>query len=240
MRRETLFISDLHLDPDRPALTGLFFDFLAEYATAAEAVYILGDLFDAWIGDDDDGALGNEVTQAIRKVTESGTPVFLMHGNRDFLIGETFARRSGCTLIDDPLRIDLYGTPTLLLHGDSLCIDDHDYQRFREQVRAPDWQNEFLAQPLQRRREIVADLRRRSREETARKRADILDVNTAEVERVMRAYGVSQMIHGHTHRPDIHDHFIEGEPAVRIVLGDWGERGSVLRVSRNGCMLESI
>jgi UDP-2,3-diacylglucosamine hydrolase len=237
---ETLFISDLHLDQDRPAITGLFFQFLENTAPAADALYILGDLFEVWLGDDDDSVFNLSVMDAIRRLGGGGTPVYFMHGNRDFLIGSRFAEQTGITLLDEPLLIDLYGTTTLLMHGDSLCIDDHKYMAFRSKVRAREWQQTFLSQSLEERNRIVRDLREESREETAQKPLEILDVNPQEVEKTMLEYGVTQMIHGHTHRPAIHRLELNGKPATRIVLGDWGPQGSVLRCSQNGCALESF
>jgi UDP-2,3-diacylglucosamine hydrolase len=236
----TLLISDLHLDPERPAVTKLFLGFLATQARDADAVYILGDLFEAWIGDDDASPLNLEVIGGIRACVDAGTPVFVMHGNRDFLIGEQFAGQSGCTLLQDPARIDLYGTPTLLMHGDLLCTDDTEYLAFREMVRDSDWQAELLAKPLALRREMAAEMRRNSREKTAGKPESIMDVNPAAVRDAMTQYGVLQLIHGHTHRPGVHMLDIAGQPARRYVLGDWYDQGSLLECDRSGCRLHVL
>lgn len=239
--KPTLFISDLHLDTRRPAVTALFLDFLAALdAAGCAGLYILGDLFEAWVGDDSDDAHDRQVIDALRALTGRGVPVSLMHGNRDFLIGERFARASGCTLLADPTVIDLGGEPTLLMHGDTLCSDDHEYQQFRHLVRNPAWQQQFLAKPLAERRAIAANLRETSRQRTGEKAADIMDVNPRAVEDVLRAYGLHRLIHGHTHRPAVHDLRVDGEPAQRIVLGDWYEQGSVLRWTDAGPHLEAL
>jgi UDP-2,3-diacylglucosamine hydrolase len=236
----TLFISDLHLDPERPAVTKLFLEFLATRAREADAVYILGDLFEAWIGDDDASALNLEVIAGMRACVAAGTPVFVMHGNRDFLLGERFARQSGCSLLTDPARIDLYGTPTLLMHGDLLCTDDMEYLAFRDTVRDRDWQAELLARPLEVRREMAAEMRRNSREKTAGKPESIMDVNPMAVQDAMTQHGVVQLIHGHTHRPGVHALDIAGQAARRYVLGDWYDQGSLLECDRNACRLHSL
>jgi UDP-2,3-diacylglucosamine hydrolase len=236
----TLFISDLHLDPERPAVTELFLGFLATRARKADAVYILGDLFEAWIGDDDASPLNLEVIQGIRACADAGTPVFVMHGNRDFLLGERFAMQSRCTLLADPERIDLYGTPTLLMHGDLLCTDDTEYLAFRKMVRDSGWQSELLAKPLAVRREMAAEMRRSSREKTAGKPESIMDVNPAAVLDAMTRHAVVQLIHGHTHRPGVHSLQIAGQPARRYVLGDWYDQGSMLECNRDGCRLHEL
>ncbi len=236
----TLFISDLHLDPERPAVTELFLGFLATRARKADAVYILGDLFEAWIGDDDASPLNLEVIHGIRSCTDAGTPVFVMHGNRDFLLGERFAMQSRCTLLADPERIDLYGIPTLLMHGDLLCTDDTEYLAFRKMVRDSGWQSELLAKPLAVRREMAAEMRRGSREKTAGKPESIMDVNPAAVLDAMTRHAVVQLIHGHTHRPGVHSLQIAGQPARRYVLGDWYDQGSMLECNRDGCRLHEL
>ena len=236
----TLFISDLHLDPERPAVTALFLEFLATRARQADAVYVLGDLFEAWIGDDDETPLNLEVMHGIRACVDAGTPVFVMHGNRDFLLGERFARQSRCTLLQDPACIDLYGIPTLLMHGDLLCTDDTEYLAFRDMVRNSDWQKELLAKPLAVRREIAAEMRRNSREKTTGKPESIMDVNPTEVLDAMTRHAVVQLIHGHTHRPGVHSLHVAGQPASRYVLGDWYDQGSMLECSRDGCRLQEL
>lgn len=236
----TLFVSDLHLDPARPATTALFLDFLARQARQAEACYILGDLFEAWIGDDDDTELGRVVVNALRSLADSGVPVYFLHGNRDFLIGPRFASESGIQLLPETEVIDLYGEPVLLLHGDTLCTDDVDYQAFRAQVRNPVWQARLLEQPLAQRRALAGQLRETSRQALQQKATDITDVNPAAVNQALRAHGVRRMIHGHTHRPAIHEWTLEKLPVRRAVLGDWYVQGSVLRCDEAGWCLEPL
>ncbi|MGB5179736.1 MAG: UDP-2,3-diacylglucosamine diphosphatase [Gammaproteobacteria bacterium] len=233
-------MSDLHLDPERPAITELVLDFLANRAVRSEALYILGDLFEAWIGDDDTGPMNDAVCDGLRACKEAGTPVFVMHGNRDFLLGAAFATRSACTLLDDPGCIELYGTPTLLMHGDLLCTDDTGYMTFRDMVRNPGWQEALLSKPLEERRRMAQDMRASSREQTSGKAESIMDVNREAVERIMTENNVQRLIHGHTHRPAIHDLKVAGHPAQRIVLGDWYEQGSVLVCSPAGCELQGL
>lgn len=220
-----LFIADLHLHDSRPKTTQGFYQFLHERAQGAVALYILGDFFDVWIGDDDDAPLIDEVARALRALSDQGTDVFLMHGNRDFLLGDDFAQRAGARLLNEGTVIDLYACPTLLLHGDSLCIDDVEYQAFRQQVRTPAWQKHFLAQPLETRRTIAAKARAESQSVNSMKAESIMDVTQAEVVRVMEEAGVTRLIHGHTHRPARHPLTINTTPAERIVLGDWHDYG---------------
>ena len=237
---DTLFISDLHLDPERPAVTTLFLDFLTSRAIGSDALYILGDLFEAWIGDDDTGGLNLAVCDGLKACAMGGTPVFVMHGNRDFLLGSDFAERSACTLLEDPTRIDLYGRPTLLMHGDLLCTDDTGYMGFRKMVRDPAWQQDLLSKSLDERRHMAQEMRASSREQTRGKPESIMDVNSDEVVRFMSEHHVQQLIHGHTHRPAIHDLEIAGHAAQRMVLGDWYEQGSVLVCSPAGCELQTL
>jgi UDP-2,3-diacylglucosamine hydrolase len=227
---ERLFISDLHLSPQRSALTALFIDFLARRARGAQALYILGDLFDAWIGDDDDPL--PEVRQALLALTAAGTDCAIMHGNRDFLIGRRFARATGCRLIRDPCPITLGGERILLMHGDLLCTDDTAYQRFRRRVRNPVIQRLFLWTPLVRRRRVAADYRARSATAMAAKTAEIMDVNPDAVSAQMRRFGATRLIHGHTHRPGDHALQINGAPAVRQVLADWHDEGAEALIYR--------
>jgi UDP-2,3-diacylglucosamine hydrolase len=226
----TLFISDLHLDESRPQIVDLYLALLAGDARRADALYVLGDLFESWIGDDDDARLASQVAAATRALRDSGVPVYFMHGNRDFLLGEDYAARSGMTLLIDPTVVTLGGERTLLMHGDTLCTDDVEYQRFRAMVRDPRWQQQFLARPLAERRAFAAQARGESRKQTAEKSAEIMDVNAAAVLAAMRAHEVRKLIHGHTHRPATHRFDLDGAPAERIVLGDWYEQDSVLRV----------
>jgi len=221
----TLFISDLHLHESRPQITRAFFHFLHTRAKDAEKLYILGDFFDAWIGDDDDSPLNIEVARELKTLSDSGVKIFLMHGNRDFLLGEKFAALAGATLIEENSIIDLYGQPTLLLHGDSLCTDDKEYQAFRQQVRSTLWQQQILAQPLAARRILATQLREKSQAMNSLKAEDIMDVNQADVINVMQHAKVNSLIHGHTHRPARHALTLDNKPAERIVLGDWHDKG---------------
>ncbi len=236
----TLFISDLHLDPERPAVTELFLELLDTRARVSDALYILGDLFEAWTGDDDTSPMNQAVCEGLKQCATAGTPVFIMHGNRDFLLGAQFAEASGCTLLDDPSLIDLYGTPVLLMHGDLLCTDDKEYMAFRAMVRDPQWQHELLSKSLEERQHIAREMRTRSREQTGGKPESIMDVNSAAVVKTMTDHQVQRLIHGHTHRPAIHDLVISGKPAQRIVLGDWYEQGSLLECTSHGCRLEAL
>ncbi len=228
---QTLFISDLHLDDARPHIVADFERFCAGEARSGDALYVLGDLFEAYIGDDDDAALNARVATALRGVADTGVPVFYLAGNRDFLLGDAYAKRCGMAIVDDGSVVDLYGTPTLILHGDVLCTDDAAYLAFRKQVRDPAWQRAFLARPLAERRVFAAQARDASRAHTSSTDMAIMDVNQHAVEAALRDAGVTRMIHGHTHRPAIHDFTLDGKPAQRIVLGDWYEQGSVLRVA---------
>ncbi len=217
----TLFISDLHLEESRPDITGAFLGFLKTHAMGVEQLYILGDFFEAWIGDDERTPLQEQVAAALREVRDSGTEIFLMHGNRDFLIGNDYCERAGATLLDDPTVVDLYGTPALLMHGDSLCTADVEYQKFRANMRNPQMQKMMLARPLEDRQQMARQLRQMSMAKNQGKAEDIMDVTPEEVVKELEHHGVQLMIHGHTHRPAIHDLEANGEPARRIVLGDW-------------------
>ncbi|HXH04096.1 MAG TPA: UDP-2,3-diacylglucosamine diphosphatase [Candidatus Competibacteraceae bacterium] len=228
MSRPILFISDLHLDPARPAVTALFLQFLERCAARAEALYILGDLFEAWLGDDDDGEPGATVAAALRRLAEGGVAVYFCQGNRDFLLGAAYAARCGMTLLAEETVIELHGVPTLVTHGDQLCTDDVEYQRFRAQARSSAWQTQVLALPLPQRRAMARQLREFSQAANQQKAEYIMDVNATAVAAALRHHDVSRLIHGHTHRPAIHDLSLDGRPAQRIVLGDWYEQGSVL------------
>ncbi|MDX1735606.1 MAG: UDP-2,3-diacylglucosamine diphosphatase [Halioglobus sp.] len=212
----TYFISDLHLDASRPATEQAFYKFLDRIAVC-DALYILGDLFESWLGDDDDAALGERVCQALADFTDGGPRLFVMHGNRDYLLGLHFCARTGAMLIPDPHVIELFGIPTLLMHGDSLCTDDATYQAFRAKSRESSWQTKILSETLEERREIAARLREMSNEARSNKPEDIVDVSPREVNRVMKETQVMQLIHGHTHRPGRHDE----DYGTRWVLGDW-------------------
>jgi UDP-2,3-diacylglucosamine hydrolase len=224
---ETLFISDLHLSPERPRCTALFEGLLAGRARQARRLYILGDLFDTWIGDDDDAY--QPVLAALTALTAAGVTCGIQRGNRDFLLGRRFARRTGCTLLPDRTVIRLGDAAVLLMHGDLLCTDDVPYQRFRRKVRNPLVQRLFLLQPLPRRRRIAADYRRKSGAAMSQKPAEIMDVNPTAVQQALRAAGARELVHGHTHRPADHRLTLDGSDAMRRVLADWSdERGEVL------------
>jgi UDP-2,3-diacylglucosamine hydrolase len=236
----TLFISDLHLDAGRPATTHRFIEFLDNEAKAAERLFILGDLFEAWIGDDDDDPNLAPIVAALAGVTAAGVPCAVMHGNRDFLLGERFCTATGCRLLGDFETVDLYGRRVLLMHGDLLCTDDARYMSLRATLRDPAWQREFLGKPLAERREIAADLRRMSATEIAAKAEDIMDVNQGTVAQTMRDHGVDLLLHGHTHRPGVHRFSLDGRDAVRIVLGAWYEQGSVVRWDASDFRLDTL
>lgn len=231
------FISDLHLDASRPAITQLFLDFLAVVPDRYSDLYILGDLFEAWIGDDDTDPHHARVQDALRAVTDSGVRSYFMHGNRDFLIGSKFAKRTGMELLNDPTVIDLFGCPTLLMHGDTLCTDDVGYQKVRTMFRNPDWQREFLAQSSEARHAFADKARAESKAAKAGLAMDIMDVNQDEVRNAFVKHDVARMIHGHTHRPGVHTFSHEGKSRQRIVLGDWYEQGSVLIAKPEGLSL---
>lgn len=236
----TLFISDLHLDEQRPAISRAFFQFLENNAKNAETLYILGDFFESWIGDDDQSELIEQTRQALRALVDSGTKVAIMHGNRDFLLGEGFCRSIGATLLSDPSIIDLNGKKTLLMHGDSLCTTDSEYIQFRAMARSTAWQKEVLAKPLEERRALAQQLRMASKEANSNKAEDIMDVTTSEVIRVMQEHDCMRLIHGHTHRPARHPLTIGGKTAERIVLGDWDTFGWALESSQGELKLEKF
>ncbi len=237
----TLFIADLHLDDSRPQITALFEHYLASAEVRqAEALYILGDLAEAWVGDDDDAELPQRIARATSGVRDAGVPVYFMAGNRDFLLGEAFARRAGLTLLDDGTVHLIHGRPTLLMHGDLLCTDDVAYQAVRRQVRTPQWQAQILAMPLDARRAFAAKARADSRAHTASAMESIMDVNADAVATALRQAGVTRLIHGHTHRPAVHALALDGQAAERIVLGDWYTQGSVLRVTAERAELDGL
>lgn len=237
-----LFISDLHLCPERPHVTRLFLEFLSDRATQAEALYILGDLFEYWAGDDDlDDLHHQSVIEGMRALSDHGTAVYVMHGNRDFLMGQGFSAASGATLLTDPVTVDLYGKTAVLTHGDMLCTDDTEYQQFRGVVREPKWQKEFLGLPLVQRKAKIAELRGRSEEAKSYKDAAIMDVNQNAVAEFLRSHGYpSLLIHGHTHRPARHQIEIDGRHCERIVLADWGDTGSCLVCTEQGCEVSNL
>ncbi len=232
----TLFVSDLHLSPDRPQATRALFRFLEREARGADALYILGDLFEYWVGDDDlDDAFNAGVVAALARLAAAGVPIYLMHGNRDFVIGEAFARASGAKLLPDPAMLQLYGQPTLLMHGDTLCTLDQEYQAFRREARSPEWIDKLMRQPLDQRKTAVEALRRRSEQEKLTKAAEIMDVAPDEVEAQLRRYDYPRLIHGHTHRPARHVHVVDGHACERWVLADWYRGGSYLACDDSGC-----
>jgi len=231
----TLFVSDLHLCPTRPAINQTFFDFLRGPAAQAEALYILGDLFEYWAGDDDDDPFNSSVLAGLRTLADSGVALYLMHGNRDFLIGEQFAAACHAKILPDPTPIDLHGTRTLLMHGDTLCTDDLKYLEFRAKVRSPAWQQQFLAQTLNARKEIIAGLRSENATEKKLKTEEIMDATPAGIEAVLRVHGYPRLIHGHTHRPALHRHVVDGHACERWVLADWYMSGSYLTCDAAGC-----
>lgn len=229
----TLLVSDLHLSARRPETAELFLRFLAGPAREASALYILGDLFDYWAGDDDlDDPFNRRIADAL---TALATPKFFLPGNRDFLIGAQFGVASRLTLVDDETVVDLAGRPTLLLHGDTLCTDDTDYLAFRAEVRDPAWQRRFLALPLAERRRKIEGMREQSETAKGGKRNEIMDANDDAIAAAFRTHGVSRMIHGHTHRQAGHDHTVDGRAHERWVLGDWGATGNALAVDSAGC-----
>ena len=238
----TVFIADLHLDERRPQIVHLFLQFLQQTAGRVDALYILGDLFEAWIGDDAVPA-DHPVLTALAGFSATGTPLYVMRGNRDFLLGRQFAEATGATLLDDPTVVTLGGEPVLLSHGDLLCTDDHEYQQFRAMVNDPEWQRGFLARSVE---ERIALAREARDESTARNSVladtsdSIMDVNGEAVLNTMRQHRVQRLIHGHTHRPDTHAFDLDGQPATRIVLGDWFEQGSALWFENGEYRLQSL
>jgi UDP-2,3-diacylglucosamine hydrolase len=232
--RPTLFISDLHLADERPEINAIFFRFLDETAGTADALYILGDLFEYWVGDDqlDHDSLARAVVDSLRRVSNSGTNIFFMHGNRDFLIGERFAREAGLTILPDPTLIKLYGQPVLLMHGDTLCTDDVAYQKFRAQTRTNEWKDATLARPYKARQQLARSIRTQSDTEKSQKAEEIMDVTEATVEEVFRQHHYPLMIHGHTHRPATHRLLIDDHACERWVLADWHGRGECLALSQ--------
>lgn len=229
-----LLISDLHLEEERPDITRAFLHFLQTRAREAEALYILGDFFEAWIGDDGMSPFQHSIARALRELSDAGTRIFLMHGNRDFLIGRAFCREAGCTLLKEPSIVQLNGEPVLLMHGDSLCTLDVGYMKLRRLLRNPLSLLILRNLPLSTRHKLARKLRSESRAQTRMKASDIIDVTPDEVPRVMAEHGVRRLIHGHTHRPAVHELQVNGQPAQRIVLGDWDRQGWALQVDESG------
>ncbi|MCY3768300.1 MAG: UDP-2,3-diacylglucosamine diphosphatase [Gammaproteobacteria bacterium] len=231
----TAFISDLHLTPDRPESTEWFRQFMRESRGLLNRIYILGDLFEFWIGDDARDTLGyGEVEEILQATVEAGMDIFFIHGNRDFLVGRDFERRTGCRILADPTVIELGTTRVLLTHGDALCTDDTTHQQARKQMLTDKWRFAFLNQPVSERLDTASAMRKKSEIEKKSKSMEIMDVNQKQVEKVMRDHGVRTMIHGHTHQPAVHDFFIDRAPAKRFVLGDWYTQKSMLLYDK-GC-----
>lgn len=230
----TLFIADLHLCPEEPAITAGFLRFLTREARQSDALYILGDLFESWIGDDDPCPLHTQIAAALRQINHSGVPIYFIHGNRDFLLGQRFAGLSGMTLLPTQQELLLYGQHYLIMHGDTLCTDDKDYQRFRRQVHQPWLQKLFLTLPLFIRQRIAGRLRADSQQANQHKSVAIMDVNPQAVIDVMYRYQAKWLIHGHTHRPALHPLLINGQKAGRVVLGAWHQQGSMIVVDAQG------
>jgi UDP-2,3-diacylglucosamine hydrolase len=237
----TLFISDLHLSADHPHSFAAFQRFIPTLAPQAEALYILGDLFEYWAGDDDrHDPFHDKVITALHSLATQGIKIYLMHGNRDLLMGEALAKAAGATLLDDPTLFDLYGTPTLISHGDTLCTDDVEYQQFRAQVHDPEFQRNFLARPLTARKAYIEQLRQQSTSAKQSKDNAIMDANDDAVAALLRKYRYPRLIHGHTHRPKLHEHVVDGNRCERWVLSDWDQQTSALRCNAQGCKVISF
>lgn len=235
-----LFISDLHLDAESPEIGSQFLTFLTTEARSADSLYILGDLFESWVGDDDPNPHYAEVKNAIRELVDSGVPVFFMHGNRDFMIGDDFATETGVNILPDPFVLEINAEPVLLSHGDACCTDDVEYQAVRKMTRDPQWQAMMLQKSLEERLAFAAQARAASMVHGGSINEEISDVNATAIEKAMIDANVRTMLHGHTHRPAVHDVTVAGEAGTRIVLGDWYEQGSVLRWDESGPKLSSI
>lgn len=227
----TYFIADLHLTESRPDITDCFLSFLAQDATSAEVLYILGDLFETWVGDDDDSPYLETIAQALTKLSETGTKIYFIHGNRDFLLGNRFAKKANMTLLPEIDTIDLYEQRVVIMHGDTLCTRDVDYQAFRKKSRSWWWQAIIKSLPLFVRKKIAANYRKKSAAATSIKTQEIMDVTESEVVKCLEHFQSQLLIHGHTHRPAIHDLIANNAKAQRIVLGDWYEQGAWLKVT---------
>ncbi len=237
----TLFISDLHLSADHPNSMAAFQRFITTIAPQAEALYILGDLFEYWAGDDDrDDPFHARIINALHDLAAQGVKIYLMHGNRDLLMGDALAQAAGTTLLDDPTLLDLYGTPTLVSHGDKLCTDDIEYQQFRAQVHDAEFQKDFLAKPLAARKAYIEQLRQKSTIAKTSKDSAIMDVSDDAVADLLREYGYPRLIHGHTHRPNRHEHVVNGHRCERWVLSDWDQQALALRCDARGCRVISF
>ena len=231
---QTLFASDLHLDSEAPWAIDAFLAFLEGPARDADSLYLLGDIFEAWVGDDDDDAANARACDGLAKLTRAGTPVFAMHGNRDFLLGESFENLTGVKLLPDPVVVELHGVPTLLSHGDVLCTQDLPYQELRSIVRQPSWQRRFLSLPLSARRALASAARAGSKAHTERQIPVLMDVNPDAVTEALRATGARRLIHGHTHRPAVHQFEVDGVKSERVVLAPWYESASCVAIDASG------
>ena len=236
----TFFISDIHISEQYPEIGEQLIDFLENQAQQSDALYILGDLFEYWLGDDDTNPEYKKIQSALKLYTDKKTPTYFMHGNRDFLIGKTFANETGITILSDPSIIDLYGEKVLISHGDIFCTDDIEYQSSRKQTRDPNWQKMILGKSLKERKVFAHEARKKSSEYTQRINEILMDVNQSEINKTFKEYDLNQIIHGHTHKPAIHNSMINGEPHKRIVLGDWYEQGSVLKWDQSGPELVTL
>ena len=236
----TLFISDLHLEAKRPEIGEQFLAFLAGPARDADALYVLGDLFEVWLGDDDPSPYYAQMKSAIRELADSGVPVFFMHGNRDFMIGGAFAAEAGVTLLSDPHPLELHGKKVLLSHGDALCTDDVEYQQVRVMTRNSEWQAMMMAKSIEERIAFALQSREKSMARHATMDEEIADVNQDAVEQTIQEHGVDVLLHGHTHRPAVHSFHVGDRPVRRIVLGDWYEQGSMVEWDKNGPRLEKL
>lgn len=236
----TLFISDLHLESTRPEIARQFLEFLQAEATEADALYILGDLFESWVGDDDPDAHYAIIKNALQNLGAAGTPVYFMHGNRDFMIGKQFAEETSVTLLPDPTLLTIEGDTVLLSHGDALCTDDVEYQTFRQMTRDPGWQAMMLQKPLAERQAFASQARAASMQHGKTMNPTISDVNRGAVDAFMKQHDVTLLLHGHTHRPAVHEFSLDGQMARRIVLGDWYDQGSVVRWDHQGPALDVL
>jgi UDP-2,3-diacylglucosamine hydrolase len=229
-----IIVSDLHLEENRPEISGLFLNFLKTKTISAEALYILGDFFEAWIGDDDETPFHQEIIGALKKATSRGLLIYLMHGNRDFLLGKRFFKKTGCILLPDEYVVNIYGVPTLMMHGDTLCTDDVKYLKFRKKARNWFMQRLFLLKSLEKRRAMAKQYREASAAHVATLPEHIMDVTEEEVLNVMNKHKVLHLIHGHTHRQAVHHFSLNGKEATRTVLGAWHEKGNALILKSNG------
>lgn len=233
MPNQTIFLSDIHLCESRPSITDAFVSFLNKVTNEVDALYILGDLFEYWIGDDSNQH--ENVIEALKKLTDRHIQVFLMHGNRDFLIGSAFEKKTGAVLLNDPILVEIFGKKILLCHGDTLCTDDIEYQSFRDKIRSESWKDEFLKKSLSERVSIANEFRKESELNKKKKSVEIMDVNLDEVNRTLIQFNYPDfLIHGHTHRPNQHSINLDGHQIQRIVLGDWYEQGSYLILNAHG------